>query len=279
MTATLTPMKSTCLLRDGAAGTCTRRSGRPLHAAAATALALVLTAFASPATTQTAASAPAAGSLQVSPPPLQTVASVDLSRYVGTWHEIARYPFGIQDRHCARDTTADYALLASGQISVVNRCLRQDGTAFVADGVAWVMDPQSRARLQVSFLPALLRALPVGRGDYWIIELAPDYAWVVIGEPQRRYLWVLARQTQVDTATWDALMARLRAQGATRLRAMAATSSSTTTATTGRRTSTSCGATSTASSAACSAARVAPVRTATAATAHRAVAGRRSSRT
>jgi apolipoprotein D and lipocalin family protein len=213
MTAHLTPMKSTCVLRDGAAGTCTRRSGRPLHAAAATALALVLTAFASPATTQTAVSAPAAGSLQVSPPPLQTVASVDLSRYVGTWHEIARYPFGIQDRHCARDTTADYALLASGQISVVNRCLRQDGTAFVADGVAWVMDPQSRARLQVSFLPAFLRALPVGRGDYWIIELAPDYAWVVIGEPQRRYLWVLARSPNLPPETLAGIIGRLPTHG------------------------------------------------------------------
>ena len=146
-------------------------------------------------------------------PPLQTVGSVDLSRYVGTWHEIARYPFGIQDRNCARDTTADYALRASGEVSVVNRCLRADGSAFVADGVAWVVDAQTRARLQVSFLPAALRALPIGRGDYWIIELAPDYSWVVIGEPQRRYLWVLARSPDLPQATLAGILQRLPAHG------------------------------------------------------------------
>lgn len=229
MTATPTPMKSIRVLRNGAAVTRRRLPGGTLHAAAAAALALLLTACASPARTQATTSAPTPATTPAttpaptaaptaepapgSPPPLQTVASVDLSRYVGTWHEIARYPFGIQDRNCARDTTADYALLASGQISVVNRCLRADGTAFVADGVAWVMDPQTRARLQVSFLPAFLRALPIGRGDYWIIELAPDYSWVVIGEPQRRYLWVLARSPNLPQETLAGILGRLPTHG------------------------------------------------------------------
>ena len=221
MTATPTPMKSICVLRNGAAVTRRRLPGATLHAAAAAALALVLTACASPARTQATTSAPTPATTAAptavpapgSPPPLQTVASVDLSRYVGTWHEIARSPFGIQDRNCARDTTADYALLAPGQISVVNRCSRADGTAFVADGVAWVMDPQTRARLQVSFLPAFLRALPIGRGDYWIIELAPDYSWVVIGEPQRRYLWVLARSPNLPQESLAGILRRLPTHG------------------------------------------------------------------
>lgn len=225
MTAMLTPMTSVRLPRNGAAGTRRCQPGRTLHAAAAAALALVLTACASPAMTQATTSAPTPATTSAptaapapdsppgSPPPLPTVASVDLSRYVGTWHEIARYPFGIQDRNCGRDTTADYTLLASGQISVINRCLRADGTAFVADGIAWVMDPQTRARLQVSFLPAFLRALPIGRGDYWIIELAPDYSWVVIGEPKRRYLWVLARSPNLPQETLAGILGRLPTHG------------------------------------------------------------------
>lgn len=75
------------------------------------------------------------------------------------------------------------------------------------------MDPQTRARLQVSFLPAFLRGLPVGRGDYWIIELAPDYAWVVIGEPQRRYLWVLARSPNLPPETLAGILGRLPTHG------------------------------------------------------------------
>jgi apolipoprotein D and lipocalin family protein len=146
-------------------------------------------------------------------PPLKTVVYVDLARYVGTWHEIARYPFGIQDRRCARDTTATYRALSATRIAVVNRCMQSDGAAFEAEATAWVRDTASNARLEVSFLPAGLRWLPVGRGDYWVIELASDYSWVVIGEPRRRYLWVLARTPQLPQATFDSIVARLPAQG------------------------------------------------------------------
>jgi apolipoprotein D and lipocalin family protein len=146
-------------------------------------------------------------------PPLKTVPRVELDRYVGTWHEIARYPFGIQDRRCARDTTATYRALTPTSISVINRCVQADGTAFVAEGEAWILDAATNARLEVSFLPAWLRWSPVGRGDYWVIELAPDYSWVVIGEPQRRYLWILARTPQLSAATYALIVARLPAHG------------------------------------------------------------------
>lgn len=158
------------------------------------------------------ASAPSAGTANAAPP-LTTVPKVDVARYMGTWHEIARYPFGIQDRRCARETTANYAIIDAGRISVVNRCLQADGSVFVADGVAWVLDPVSNARLEVSFLPAWLRWLPIGRGDYWVIDLAPDYSWVVIGEPQRRYLWILSRTPQLPAATYQAIVGRLPALG------------------------------------------------------------------
>ncbi|MDZ7653474.1 MAG: lipocalin family protein [Burkholderiaceae bacterium] len=146
-------------------------------------------------------------------PPLKTVPRVELDRYFGTWHEIARYPFGIQDRRCARDTTATYRALTPTSISVINRCVQADGTAFVAEGEAWILDAATNARLEVSFLPAWLRWSPVGRGDYWVIELAPDYSWVVIGEPQRRYLWILARTPQMSAATYASILARLPAHG------------------------------------------------------------------
>jgi apolipoprotein D and lipocalin family protein len=158
------------------------------------------------------ASAPSAGAASAAPP-LVTVPKVDVARYMGTWHEIARYPFGIQDRRCARETTANYAIIDAGRISVVNRCLQADGSVFVADGVAWVLDPVSNARLEVSFLPVWLRWLPIGRGDYWVIDLAPDYSWVVIGEPQRRYLWILSRTPQLPAATYQAIVGRLPALG------------------------------------------------------------------
>jgi len=53
-------------------------------------------------------------------PPLQTVAKVDLSRYTGTWYEIASYPQRFQ-KGCT-GTTATYTLRDDGEIGVVNRC-------------------------------------------------------------------------------------------------------------------------------------------------------------
>ena len=53
-------------------------------------------------------------------PPLQTVSKVNLSRYTGTWFEIAAYPQRFQ-KGCT-GTTATYTLRDDGEIGVVNRC-------------------------------------------------------------------------------------------------------------------------------------------------------------
>jgi apolipoprotein D and lipocalin family protein len=160
-----------------------------------------------------ACASPGAPAASAALPPLKTVAQVDLQRYLGTWYEIARMPFGIQDRNCARATSATYSARDDGAIDVLNRCQRADGTVFAAAGLATVVDRTSNARLEVTFLPRWLRWLPVGRGDYWVIELAPDYSYVVVGEPQRRYLWILARTPTLDAATLRGIVARLPAHG------------------------------------------------------------------
>jgi apolipoprotein D and lipocalin family protein len=69
------------------------------------------------------------------------------------------------------------------------------------------------AKLVVRFAPAWLGFLPFVWGDYWVIDLAPDYSYSVVGAPGRDYLWVLARNSQLDDATMAAIMARLPALG------------------------------------------------------------------
>ena len=142
--------------------------------------------------------------------PLATVGSVDLARYAGQWHEVARYPNRFQQQ-CVGDTTATYALRDDGKVSVVNRCRTRDGHDEVS-GVARRVDGRTD-RLQVSFLPAALRWLPIGWGDYWVIELAPDYRYAVVGEPSRQYLWVLSRSRSLSPEDRRAIEARLPAHG------------------------------------------------------------------
>ena len=142
--------------------------------------------------------------------PLATVGNVDLARYAGQWHEVARYPNRFQQQ-CVSDTTATYALRDDGKVSVVNRCRTRDGYDEV-NGVARRVDGRTD-RLQVSFLPAALRWLPIGWGDYWVIELAPDYRYAVVGEPSRQYLWVLSRTHALSPEDRRAIEARLPAHG------------------------------------------------------------------
>lgn len=135
----------------------------------------------------------------------QTVAEVDLARYAGTWHEIARLPHFFQ-RECVGEVTAHYTPRADGGVDVLNRCRRADASFIEARGRAVVTDPQTRAKLAVSFLPDWLQWLSVARGDYWVIALAPDYSSALVGDRSRRYLWVLARTPQLPAADYEALL-------------------------------------------------------------------------
>ena len=69
------------------------------------------------------------------------------------------------------------------------------------------------ATLAVRFAPAWLAWLPLVWGDYWVIDLADDYRYAVVGEPSREYLWVLARGPQLADADWHRIVARLPALG------------------------------------------------------------------
>lgn len=139
-------------------------------------------------------------------PPLETVPRVELSRYLGTWYEIAAIPQSFQ-RGCTA-TTATYSLRDDGQIDVLNRCRvgSVDGEEKAAKGRARVVDKATNAKLEVSFFRPFW-------GDYWVIDLAPDYSYAVVGHPGRDYLWILSRSSTMPAATYDGILERLEAKG------------------------------------------------------------------
>ena len=138
--------------------------------------------------------------------PLNVVDRVDPQRYMGRWYEIASYPAWFQ-RGCTA-TTADYRLLESGKIEVINRCRKHklDGPPKESKGTAEIVDRATNAKLKVWFFWPF-------KGNYWIIDLAEDYAWAVVGEPRRKYLWILSRTPTLDQATYQAIVSRLPAKG------------------------------------------------------------------
>ena len=145
--------------------------------------------------------------------PLPTQDWVEPTRYVGRWYEIARLPNRFQDQ-CTGDVAATYSLRDDGRFTVVNECRTKEGGVDRAEGVARRADPNGPAsRLKVRFAPAWLSFLPWVWGDYWILELDRDYRFALVGEPSRKYLWILARDPVMDPAAYDALVAGARRLG------------------------------------------------------------------
>lgn len=143
--------------------------------------------------------------------PVRTVPFVDLDRYAGEWFEIARFENRFQ-RQCVGDVRASYARRSDGRIDVVDRCRTAEGQTE-ARGVARLVDEQTHARLKVRFTPAWLSWLPPVWGDYWIIGLASDYSWAVVGDPGREYLWILARTPRLDAESIAAARAAAQDNG------------------------------------------------------------------
>lgn len=136
-------------------------------------------------------------------PPPAVVPYVDLARYAGTWYEIASYPNRFQ-KGCT-ETSAVYSLLPDGTIEVLNRCTRA-GKEDAIKGAARVADSNTNAKLKVTFFWPF-------SGDYWIIDLEERYAYAVVSNPDRSYLWVLCRTPRLDEATYLRILALLQSKG------------------------------------------------------------------
>lgn len=141
----------------------------------------------------------------------RTVPSVDLTRYSGRWHEVARFPQRFQDSSRLRceEVTATYFPAAAGGLSVLNECVNGLDPARerrYARGVAYPVEGSHNARLRVSFFWPFY-------GDYWVLGLDPDYQWAVVGSPGRDYLWILSRAPDLPAPQMEQALAIARAQG------------------------------------------------------------------
>ncbi len=131
---------------------------------------------------------------------------VDLNRYLGLWHEIARYENSFE-RDC-EGVTAEYTLRADGLIRVLNTCREggPGGRARSSEGKAKVVEGSQGAKLRVSFFGPFF-------GDYWVLDHAGDYAWSIVGEPSGKYLWILSRDATPSPAALEMLVRRARELG------------------------------------------------------------------
>lgn len=133
-----------------------------------------------------------------------TAARVDLARYAGRWHEIARLPAPFQKDNEA--AIAEYGMNADGSLSVRNIAVRPDGTQRDIKGSAKVLNPPENTKLAVRFDTWFGPLIPVPKeGNYWILHVDENYQEAIVGTPDRKYLWLLARTPEIPEKRLTAL--------------------------------------------------------------------------
>nr|BFD62772.1 hypothetical protein BdHM001_14530 [Bdellovibrio sp. HM001] len=140
-----------------------------------------------------------------------TVPYVDLNKYLGKWYEVASIPMFFQ-KQCIGNTTAEYSAAEDGMIQVLNSCDTESGGRSMAEGRAKVVDTESNAKLKVTFVKIIGWVFGFG-GDYWILDLAPDYSYALVGDPTRQYAWILSRQPSLGAEVYVALEQKLKMLG------------------------------------------------------------------
>lgn len=141
-----------------------------------------------------------------------TAGSVDLRRYQGTWYELARLPMFFQ-RNCAQ-SEAHYRLREDGRVDVTNRCRTLDGEWIAAHGYAEAQVQGRTDKLWVRFDNWFGNLFPgLVKGDYWVLYLDDDYSAALVGNPNREYLWLLARTPEVSETRRLQLLQEAEARG------------------------------------------------------------------
>lgn len=140
------------------------------------------------------------------PDGVEPVSGVELEKYLGTWYEIARLDHSFE--RGLSNVTATYSRRDDGGIRVINRGYNAEEKAWdEAEGKAYFVGETDVGQLKVSFFGPFY-------GGYNIIELDKEnYQYSLVAGPDRSYLWILARQPELEAATLQHLVAKADALG------------------------------------------------------------------
>ena len=128
----------------------------------------------------------------------------DLSRYLGTWYEIARFDHSFE--RGLDNVMAEYTLRDDGMVNVINSGWKND-KKNVAKGKARRPDPKGDpAHLEVSFFLFFF-------SDYNILMLDDQYQVALVGSTSPKYLWILSRTPQISTVVKNAVLTNAKRRG------------------------------------------------------------------
>lgn len=131
------------------------------------------------------------------------VESIDLAKFMGTWYEVSHIP-NFPQKNC-RDTIVHYRLAPDGGFELLNTCWKS-GKYKPYHGWAKPWEAGAKAKFRVKFFA-------IFGGDYWIIDVAPDYSWAAVGDSKRGQMWVMSRARTLDGKVYAGILERAKANG------------------------------------------------------------------
>jgi apolipoprotein D and lipocalin family protein len=139
-------------------------------------------------------------------PPLKTVASVDIQRFMGDWYVIANIPTWIEKG--AYNAVESYRLDADGTIATTFTFRKGafDGPLKTHTPRGFILDTTSNAVWGMRFI------WPI-KAEYLITYLDDNYTRTIIARNKRDYVWIMARTPVIPEDDYAGLVAELTAQG------------------------------------------------------------------
>lgn len=113
----------------------------------------------------------------------------ELSRYLGTWYEIARIDF--RHERNLDNTKAEYSISYDGVINVLNSGYNTiTGEYTQAEGKAKIVSDDGSAMMKVSFWGPFY-------SGYNVIAIDDDYRYALVAGNSHKYLWMLSREKSI----------------------------------------------------------------------------------
>lgn len=133
------------------------------------------------------------------------VAKVDLKKFSGTWYSLYSIPT-LFDKG-SRETTTKYTLNEEGYYNVSTTYKKPgDEKVHVVTSKIFPNENDESAKMKAQFI------WPI-KVDYWVIELANDYSYVVVGHPEHKFLFIMSRSPRMSKKTYEEIVERCRAKG------------------------------------------------------------------
>ncbi|MBV7533073.1 lipocalin family protein [Chitinophaga sp. sic0106] len=124
----------------------------------------------------------------------------DLSRYLGTWYEIARKDYRFEKN--MSNVTATYSLTPKGEVLVDNRGYDEEaGEWRESTGKAKFVGDKTTGRFRVSFFPFIY-------AGYNVIDIDDDYQHALVVGDNLDYIWFLSRTPELPESVRERFMTK-----------------------------------------------------------------------